>query len=117
MAKRSLELLVVTCVALAMLETRADTPPRSVLIDGVYIKVLNKAFSEHVLMPDLTEQQKQIENYRIQFQEDTAAIVVVLIPKIPPGWRTFGGDSPYGRSALYTVDKKTMKITKRELFK
>jgi hypothetical protein len=95
----------------------AGSKPSGMLIDGVLMKAFTIAFAEHIRTPGLTKRQQRIEGYRVQISEDEVMIVVLFIPKIPPGWRTFGADTPYGRSARYTIDKKAMRLIKRDLFK
>lgn len=96
-------------------ESAAKDAQRSVRVDGIHLRAYLVAFSEHIKMPGLTERQKQIDGYTIEFSEDQTHIYVELISKLPPGWRTFGGDTPNGRAALYTVDKTRQTILCRQM--
>lgn len=105
----ALILILILCGVTA-LAARDD----SLLVDGIYLKAFQVALAQQIEIPDLTERQKHIEGYRIAFSQDKTYVYVDFVPKVPPGWRKFGGDTPNGRSARYTIDKKDFSVKQRQ---
>ncbi|HEX8170767.1 MAG TPA: hypothetical protein VF824_09530 [Thermoanaerobaculia bacterium] len=86
------------------------------IVQGRYLKAFSVAVAAHRAIPDLTEQQRDIANYAIEFTEDRDRIYVVFIPRIPEGTFPSGGETVYGRSARYAIDKRTYRITAQTFF-
>ena len=94
--------------------TRADR----VTIDGTYARALAVVLEDFAKIPDLTERQRRLDGYTIDFRSDRDQINIFLNPKRTSAERyKFGGDLENGRAIHYVATKKDYRIAKRLFFK
>ncbi|HEY0144155.1 MAG TPA: hypothetical protein VGF48_24930 [Thermoanaerobaculia bacterium] len=93
-----------------------SSSPTEITVDGRYLKAFSVALERHQAIPDLTERQKQMESYVVQFSEDEYHIDVLLIPRIAKGTFPVGGDTPHGRTARYSVAKASYRVVAETFF-
>jgi hypothetical protein len=91
-----------------------EQPDNSPLVvQGEYARAWSEAVAAHRAIRDLTSAQRRIENYTFVFSEDAENVYVVFVPKIEKGSLPLGGENRLGRSAEYTVDKRSYRVVRR----
>lgn len=89
---------------------RVGTQPAAV-VDGRYLRAWSAAAKKHLEIPDLSAEQRRLENHMVQFSEEGKHIVVIFMPRLSANEYVTGGETARGRAARYEVDKITYQVT------
>jgi hypothetical protein len=92
----------------------SQVSPSTTMMDGTYAMAFLSAYSDFRTLSILSPDEKKLERYRIHFKSDGQYTNVAFVPKFPPGWFGVGGQTPYGRTVVYSVQRQTNVVVKRQ---
>jgi len=86
-------------------------------IAGVYVPALTVAYEAFKQIPDLSDEQKRLEHYKVFIGENDSELIVgfgaLLLPDIKDGKPDGIILMSIGLSTTFWIDKSTLKINKR----
>ena len=87
-------------------------------MNGEFIKAFTVAYSSFKEDPLIPDQKKQIENYQIEFRQQSNAYLVLFLAKRKPAEAQLdGGESELGKDVMYTVSKNDFKLLDKKFYR
>lgn len=87
-------------------------------IDGNHLKIISIAFEAFKIDREISEDKKNIENYKVELSENKEAFYIFFIAKLPKGEKLpVGGGTIFGKDTMFIVSKKDFTIKGRTFFK
>lgn len=90
-------------------------------IPARYLQAWTSAWQDFQQLTELSDAQKQLMHYKIEFSEEDQQIVVLfaalLMPYVENGKASGISTATFGQSTRYWIDRKTLEITKRLFLK
>jgi len=97
----------------ALLESEAEST-----ISGDFLRAFIVAYDAFKKDPDIPNTKKAIENYRVEFRQDTEFYYLTFTGSRKPGNEPrVGGESKLSKSALYKISKRGFRIVTRKFYK
>lgn len=91
---------------------------RKLIVPGSYLQAWNICYSAFNQIDDLTDEEKKLEHYEVEFSEDKNNYIIEFIPKLLSEEEAkILNKMVIGRNTKYWVSKNNFRIIKRVFFK
>ena len=110
--------ILVFSIGVFMADPNVCNSSEPIVVDGTYLAAWNVCYKEFIQIEDLTEDEKELKHYSIEFSEDRDSYIIYLIPNLLSDNQIKKMNRiAIGRETKYWVDKATLRIRKRSFFK
>ena len=87
-------------------------------LNGIYLKVWNICYADFISIDDMSEDEKDLQNYTVKFQEGSSNYIIWLIPKLLSERKMkLINRMVLGRETKYLIDKQNLNISNRIFYK
>jgi hypothetical protein len=94
-----------------------STPAES-KVSGEYMKAFTVAYNAFLSEQRIPDKKRILENYTIEFRQDSRAYYIFFAPRIPPDTKGMvGGENELGVSVTYAVYKRDYSIIAKQFYK
>ncbi len=88
------------------------------IVPGIYLEAWNVCYSAFLKIEDLSEEEKKLEHYEVEFSEDNENYIIEFIPKILSEEKAkIMNSMVIGRNTKYWISKNNLIIIKRVFYK
>ena len=95
-----------------------STAPAESKVSGEYMRAFLVAHNAFERDSEIPEEKRRIENYNVEFRQDTETYLISFFAKrIPPGSMVVGGETEMGKDVTYAISKGDYQLIGRQFYK